>query len=241
MPLARTRLLPVARAGLRFNGVNQYVRVADTLGIPASSSFTFEVLAFLRQAVTGQNQYFIAKHYRAAIRGHYMGIPNLGMIWLYSDGTMSEWNSGRNIVNLWSHLAMVYDSSAQKMYLYLNGTEISGGRPIAKPLSEGLDYYVGAWTYGYGFIPATISVARIYSRALSSEEILWNYYYPDNPVRNGLVLWLHYDTIDTANNKWYDKSGFGNHATLYNGPVKEDVVLPPKRSLSPTRTLSPVR
>ncbi|MEM4846475.1 MAG: hypothetical protein QW794_01790, partial [Thermosphaera sp.] len=89
-------------------------------------------------------------------------------------------------------------------------------------------------TVRYGYV-------RIYSRALADEEILWNFYYPDNPVRNGLVLWLHWDSIDTASNVWYDKSGFGNHARLYNNPTREDVLLPPKRLLSPTRVLTPVR
>ena len=203
----------VLRAGgLWFDGMDDYVRVNDTLGIPASSSFTFEVLAFLRPAVTGQNQYFIAKHHRAAIRGHYAGTPNLGMIWFYSDGTMIEWNSGRNIVGSWSHLAMVYDNSAQRMYLYLNGTEISGGRPVAKPLWEGYHYYVGAWTYDYGFIPATISVARIYNRALTADEIR-AIYERGELIRDGLVL--HLDFSEYEGDVAYDKSGCGNHATIY--------------------------
>ena len=100
-------------------------------------------------------------------------------------------------------------------------------------LGANIDF--GEWmTVRYGYV-------RIYSRALTAEEILWNFYYPDNPVRNGLVLWLHWDSIDTNAGKWYDRSGFGNHATLYNNPTREDVLLPPKRVLSPTRTLAPVR
>jgi len=203
----------VLRAGnLWFDGRNSYVIVNDTLGIPASSSFTFVVLAFLRPAVTSQNQYFIAKHYRAAIRGHVMGNPNLGMIWFYSDGTSAEWNSGRNIVGSWSHLAMVYDSSAQKMYLYLNGTEISGGRPVEKPLREGLHYYVGTWEPTYGFIPATIAEARIYNRALSDAEIK-AIYERGALIRDGLVLYL--DFSEYEGDIAYDKSGCGNHATIY--------------------------
>ena len=69
-----------------------------------------------------------------------------------------------------------------------------------------------------GIIPCKceISLFRIYNRALTEREILYNYEHPYNPVLHGCVLWLASDTIDPDAGKWYDKSGQGNHGTIYN-------------------------
>jgi hypothetical protein len=61
----------------------------------------------------------------------------------------------------------------------------------------------------------------IYSRPLSDSEITWNYSNPDNPIRNGLVLWLqaHPDNIRDIDGdgvlEWLDLSGYGNHGKIY--------------------------
>jgi hypothetical protein len=63
--------------------------------------------------------------------------------------------------------------------------------------------------------------ARAYSRALSYSEIQQNYNYPDNPTKNGLVLWLkaapqYVKDIDGDGIlEWLDLSGYGNHGKIY--------------------------
>ena len=86
----------------------------------------------------------------------------------------------------------------------------------------------------------------IYSRALSDEETLWNYRYPDSPVRNGLVLWLqaHPDNIKDIDGdgrlEWVDLSGYGNHGKIY-GATLVEVIKAPSRVLAPSRILPPAR
>ena len=85
----------------------------------------------------------------------------------------------------------------------------------------------------------------IYSRALTDSEISWNYSNPDNPVKNGLVLWLqaHPDNIKDVDGdgrlEWVDLSGFGNHGKIY-GATLVEVVKSPVRVLSPARVVSTV-
>jgi hypothetical protein len=61
----------------------------------------------------------------------------------------------------------------------------------------------------------------IYTRALSDSEIRHNYLYPDNPVRNGLFMWLQADPayikdIDGDGiPEWIDLSGYNNHGKIY--------------------------
>ena len=241
MPLQRTRLLPTARSAVSFNGVNQYVEVPTTVVTPGSTSLTvlawasfnaipYEVQMIVKQGYGYVNgAYYIytqyEKYYRAVLRG--------------TDGVSITLPGVVVYPSTWYFLGLRYDGS--EVSLWINAEKrisASFSSPIGvnEPTRIGHPYGISGI-----YLNGLVSGVLIYSRALTGEEILWNYYYPDNPVRNGLVLWLHYDTIDTANNKWYDKSGFGNHATLYNNPEKVDMLLPPKRTLSPTRTLTPTR
>jgi len=86
----------------------------------------------------------------------------------------------------------------------------------------------------------------IYSRALSDSEVQWNYQYPDNPVRNGLVLWLqaHPDYVKDIDGdgrlEWLDLSGFNNHGKIYGAQLVQ-LVKTPARALTPARVLKPMR
>jgi len=271
MPLQRSRLLPVSPSCLFFNGVNQYAVVGlrpDGSGAPFTvygwSEITVEHKLYLvwpkpstTYAVTGM------------IGSPWENYPSMSL-YTSSPQNYSEWyidfvarTSGGTRAdyvyrvvgnwNTWLHVVQRFTSSREVSF-FINATRVYGAtvpsdyttileqNPDATPYPERYKRFVlGVDSKLAWFLSVRHSYLRIYRRALTDEEILWNFYYPDNPVRNGLVLWLHWDSIDTATGVWYDKSGFGNHATLYNNPVKEDVLLPPKRVLSPTRTLSPTR
>ena len=55
--------------------------------------------------------------------------------------------------------------------------------------------------------------ARIYNRLLSEGEVRYNMLNYHNPVRDGLVLWLDFE--EGHGDKAYDRSGQGNHGTIY--------------------------
>jgi hypothetical protein len=85
----------------------------------------------------------------------------------------------------------------------------------------------------------------VYSRALEDSEIQWNYLYPDNPIRNGLVLWLQAspenirDIDGDGVPEWVDLSGNNNHGKVYGAGLVQ-LVKPPARALLPARVLSPL-
>ncbi|MEM4430206.1 MAG: hypothetical protein QXM08_03520 [Thermofilaceae archaeon] len=271
MPLMRTRLLPVARAGLFFNGVNQYAVIGlqpDGSGRPFTvygwSEITIEEL--IHPVWPKANALFSlfsvigdwwspepSTTYETDNRADYTRLF-LNFATRREDGTRVVYSYNLvSYVNTRVHVVRRF-TSARELSYWVNGSRVVSW---SVPSTEATilewnpatatnprryqRFVLGANMEFLGWMTVRYGYVRIYSRALTDEEILWNFYYPDNPVRNGLVLWLHWDSIDTAAGVWYDKSGFGNHARLYNNPAREDVVKSPSRLLTPTRTLAPVR
>jgi len=109
----------------------------------------------------------------------------------------------------WIILVGTYDGDEQR--LYRNGVLVkrkSGVPPYPKPtdplrIGRYYDHYLNAY----------IAFVRIYNRALSEDEVRWNYLHPDNPVRDGLVLWLKMD--EGEGTKVFDCSGNDNDGTIH--------------------------
>ena len=91
-----------------------------------------------------------------------------------------------------------------------------------------------------------IHTIRYYNRVLSDIEIRYNLDNPDNPIRDGLVLWLKSDpnyVKDIDNDgilEWIDLSGYKNHGKIY-GAVLTKVIKDPISVRQPRRILSVVR
>ncbi|MEM1522958.1 MAG: hypothetical protein QXU69_08025, partial [Thermofilaceae archaeon] len=66
--------------------------------------------------------------------------------------------------------------------------------------------------WGTSHTPMTIADFRVYNRALTADEIR-AIYERDALIRDGLVLLLDFTEGDGS--VAYDKSGCGNHATIY--------------------------
>ncbi len=164
------------------------------------------------------------------------------------DGTQAVYSYGiySYAVNRWVFTAYRF-TSGREFSLYVNGVKIYSATVPAdyKTVLEWNPdtatypdryrrFVLGANSRLAEYMTMYQSALLIYSRALSDSEIQQIYSYPDDPPRNGLVLWLDWTSLDCANNKWWDKSGFGNHGTLYNVQCV-DIIKKPVRILSPAR------
>ena len=119
----------------------------------------------------------------------------------------------------WNHVVFTYNHTSKKGKYYINGVfdvetpayretgffntdrAYVGGNPMRAS---------GRYYNGY------IAVARVYNKELSVSEIRHNMLNPNNPIRDGLVLWLDARACDVSKNICYDLSGNGNHGTMYN-------------------------
>jgi len=243
MPLAPSRVQRIPPQALYFDGVDDYVQV-PYIGVFNQQPFT--VIGIMMQMVlkvdepllsTGDSQ-SVDRYLHLVIRN---GNPYMGF---WSDDLQASYYVGTGV---WVSLAFVWEGPATKVRtIYVNGTLVAsntsnGLLTVTSGSLTGNGIWIGKYSsYSTRIHSGYIAQVLVYSRALSQDEIRWNYNYPDNPVRNGLVLWLHWDSIDVSAGKWYDKSGYGNHGTIY-GATLAQIVKPARRVLTPSRVLAPVR
>lgn len=69
----------------------------------------------------------------------------------------------------WTHLAGVYDHTAQQMRLYVNGTEAGSANKVSC-WNAGGGFQIGRGKTG-GYFPGTVEGVRAYAKALSSTEV----------------------------------------------------------------------
>jgi hypothetical protein len=145
---------------------------------------------------------------------------------------------------VWTCITASYNNSVMALYYnaVLRASASVGSITIDWSGTARTAIGFSGWSYFNGFI----SAFRIYSRALSDSEVRWNYLYSNNPVRNGLVLWLQADPNNVKDvdgdgiPEWVDLSGYGNHGKIY-GATLVQLLKPSTRVLASVRTLPPVR
>jgi hypothetical protein len=180
---------------LNFDGVNDYVEIADNEALRLSSNFTITLWIY-RNAYTTTHERFIAKtgtqggnelDYWFQISSNKLqaGITNTANAGSYLGGsTVIE--TGK-----WYFVCSSYDGS--DFHLYVNGTLRDEGltfgpggnaKQTTKKLEIGRLYNGGAWYYDFN---GKMDDIRIYNQLLSAEEI-WQLYESGLPELTGLEI-----------------------------------------------------
>jgi hypothetical protein len=129
---------------------------------------------------------------------------------------------------IWN-IVLVYSSSNNTIYWYVNGQLDNTYALSATPKSTNWPIGLGRWDPSYPayYFTGKIFNSKIYNRALTAAEIQQNYQAeqyrfetPAGPVTNGLLLYWDAGNLDSypgTGTTIYDLSGNGNNGTLVNG------------------------
>jgi len=218
--LAPSRVLPAVKIkALIFDGVDDYVTIPHSTSLDITDKIT--IATWVKPMTSMDDKSILCKR---------AGAPNW---WAYGIRANDDKFSGRfsiggevkepiadtaYTIDTWYHVATTYDRSHVKLYInsILQSRILSATDTID---SVTHNIFVGSWDGSQKFSNSLIGEVRIYNRALTQEEILYNKEHPYNPILRGCVLWLGADSIEPPT--WRDKSGQGNDGTIYGATVKE--------------------
>jgi len=246
MPLQIVRgPLRTFRYAMYFDGIDDYVEVPHS---PSLYLTSFSVVMWANAPCCLNNSYnrFIEKGgYQAPDGGFDIEVASEMS---NTEANFLVWQSGNAyglrplnysfIGSLFHHIVFMYDNLYIWVYIdnVLRGsTSVSAYTPSTEPIIIGRACMANC-CYLNGYIAQVL----IYSRALSASEIQQDYLDPNNPVTDGLVLWLKADPAYISGNTWYDLSGNNNNGTIY-GAMLVQLTPSHARLLQAKRILSPVR
>ena len=153
---------------LDFDGVDDYVNVTDDASIDEIR--TVEMWVNNKDIAQGSNIGLFYKHYNP---GFLILVRNPGngiTVYINSDsGTLNDIDFFIGEENQWVHLVVAYDKDATTVKLYKNGVEVSSGSASGN-IANATDVHLGR--YGSNYFNGSIDQVKIYSRALSAQEIL---------------------------------------------------------------------
>ena len=204
-------------AAATFDGVNDYVYVADNAGLRFDSGTQdFTVELWMRRNQTGI-EYFIDKR-DANNDGYTFGFGSSDRFFMSIDNNDTKTDIVIIDTN-WHHLVAVVDRS-DKVKLYVDGVEGTyNSQPIITGDAMATTTELAIGTVSYTVLAApfngTIDEVRIYNRSLSASEVS-QHYRGTFSNETGLVLYQNFNVTDVTNaTVLYDKSGEGNNGTFY--------------------------
>ena len=211
--------LGFARYALRFNDVDQYGEIPDSVTLNISSKITLEALVFPTVLSAG-HEMILLKGWTMGDRSYYLSLLNRRIFFTVRNPTDTDQADAQGWTPLNSnkmyHLVGVMDGSVASVYV---NAELDA---TPKAWTEGIMVGVQPLRIGATWDGTTIKdhfgglivLARIYGEyALDADEIKWNSLNYHNPVRpDKLALWLSME--EGAGETVYDKSGHGNHGIL---------------------------
>jgi hypothetical protein len=215
--LLRTRTAqPQLNKAMYFNGVNAYVNLGTKLTtVTDFTALIWVAIVSHPSSWTGVVGYTVYTDRNwwitlGAARSFSIG----GGVMFTGGGVNDIVGTPRSLV--WAHVGLSKSGNTVKGYYngVLKWTKTGSGD---YKLDPSIPLGIGARN-GNGYSPSNVMVSQFlfYSRALSNSEIMHNMSNPNNPIRDGLVLWLDARACDTSKNICYDLSGNNNHGTMYN-------------------------
>jgi hypothetical protein len=246
MPLSPARVLRTFRYAVHFDGVDDYVALFTT-NYPSITVVTWARLAVPWWPPPGWRA-IVSKgwaHRADGVGGLYALSPagyggwlrdSAGIVYDVTAFGLPSLVEGFHCIALTSEARLYVDSVLRKTTTIPNPLNAN-----TYPWNVGRDPIEVTRVF-----PGYVAQVLIYSRALTDSEILWNYINPDNPIRNGLVLWLQADPAYVKDidgdgvPEWLDLSGFDNHGKIYGARLVE-LIKTPARTLPVARALPTAR
>ena len=240
MPLTPKRVLRQFRYAMYFDGVDDYVSITEPSYVAGARKLT--IMAWVNPLKSYTDSWdVVSENWNGDWAIMYDWEHFYERLW-FTDGTYVQLDLGYRgyTPNTWGYIVFGWDIDTGIVFgfnSWLNKKVTASVDPSKTPRNV---FYAIKIGYDDNPLNGYIAQVLIYSRALTDSEIQYNYQNPNNPITNGLVLWLQADPKYIQGNIWIDLSGFGNNGTIYGAQLMQ-LEKTPARILNAKRVLGAVR
>jgi hypothetical protein len=162
---------------LSFNGTNSYVDLGNPTLLRITGSMTWE--AWIYAAANPPDDGQIVAKSNANTGSQFKTTPDTGphtfgvAVSPSNNNFTQRYSNTVRLLNVWYHVAGVYNATARTLDIYVNGVLDNGvllGTVPASQVNSSVNVNIGRRTGGFYF-NGVIDEVRIYNRALTASEI----------------------------------------------------------------------
>ncbi len=183
-----TRVRGIIGKALSFDGVDDYVEVADSESLDITDAITIEAWAKVNSWVNSYPRILAKKN---AYSLYFNASTHRVEMQIYQSGSVKIVEAQQDLsLNTWYHIVGIYDSSTG-FKIYINGNEVplAGDTGTTGSIdSNANNVLIGQYEGLVRYFNGTIDEVRIYNRALSEKEIKTLYYYGIQSLRHAPYL-----------------------------------------------------
>ncbi|HLV13929.1 MAG TPA: LamG-like jellyroll fold domain-containing protein [Xanthomarina sp.] len=210
---------------LNFDGIDDYVLIADGLERDLSYSNYLTVEAWIKTTKTTGNQTILSNHSGPGVRQFTFGLVDdtLQMFLGGGNNTLIS-DAGVISVDTWHHVAAVYNDAALK--LYVDGVEIASHEmSIGYFIYDSFDpYQIGATKDANSHFSGSIEELKVWDIARTPEQIVENscetqITASQDPVASGLLAYYKFNQGFPAGNNIGLTSLIDNTSNNYDGTL----------------------
>ncbi len=211
---------------MKFNGINGYIEIDRSNSLEPKNSITIE--AWIYQPVSPNDAEFPAivyKNSQGSNKDYVLFLQNDNYLFAVGNGTSRKLLTTSEIIGQWVYLVGTYNGTMVNLY---KNTILSD----SKPFSGEINYTSNNIKIGhYGnYFNGSIDEVKIWSRALSEEEI--RFHYLSSFQKYNSTRWGFYNNITNLGEGSYDYQGWmndtaGNSNSTEIRTINIDPVTPP--------------
>jgi len=232
MPMSPTRGIRTFRYAVFFDGIDDYGAIPHSDRLVPRDEFT--VMGWFNYGGMKEHGSIVGKSIRPANYTYWVYVsPDQRLcVTFYSTSIPSLCSRAVLSMFRWYSFAVTW-SYPGELRLFIDSMLDNSTASLKEPIDTGGFVTIAELRPGrFMLLRGWIASLLLYERALSPNEILHNHQCPEDPVRNGLVLWLHAhpDYIKDIDGdgvlEWIDLSGNNNHAKLYGATLATPIKTP---------------
>ena len=215
-----TASVNVSGGAAQFDGVNDFVAVADSASLDITGDLTLEVWVNPEGAgshnpeggmiVGKDNSYLLARAQDGSIK---VALNGTSGTWAWSD-------TGYDApLDTWTHISVAFDASARTIHTYANGDLVgvnTNGFIPSDLTASNEQLQIGSRSTTNQFFDGQIDDVRVWNSVRTAEQIRDNYDQQLTGSETNLQAYYRFDG-DVAGSEVRDLTSNGNHGTLTNG------------------------